>query len=158
MSETSPEPPRARSILYAAVHWCLVALAVLACAAAIPELGWGRRWEIAGSVGFLLVAVALLGWERWRLRIPLRSARGVLFVWTIAASAFQPAVELAGRYPLTKPLVFALLPAALSAWAFAPTFAFRGPQPTARQGRFTPTLLAVLGVVLNMMARDPTGR
>lgn len=134
-------------------HWILFALALGAWGVAMAwsRTDGGAPGVIAGWTFFAVcVVLALLDVREHAL--PMGSPRMVGWLLVALTALFLPLLSLSGAWSEDSSSLI-MLPAVggtLVSWIALPWLCSAGPQPSAKQGRFTPVLLAWLGLALNL--------
>lgn len=134
-------------------HWILAALALGAWGIA---MAWSRSEGgtpavVAGWLFFLTcVAIALL--DVTQHAVPLGAPRSIGWLLVALTALFLPLLSISGAWSEDSSSLI-MLPAVagtLVSWVAVPWLCSAGPQPAPRQGRFTPVVLAWLGLALNL--------
>ena len=110
----------------------------------------------AGSVGliaagsmFFAATAALAAFDVRVHAMPLGSPRAVGWLLVILTASFVPLLAISGTWHGDSLVMLPAVLGTMSSWIVVPWLCWAGPQPRTREGRFTPVLLAWMGLALN---------
>ena len=134
----------------ALAHWALFAAAGAAWALSLYWSSWaGDRSLVVTGTAFLGACVALAVLERVRDALPVGSPRAIAWLLVVLTAAFLPSLALSGAWRGSSMVMLPAVAGTVVSWAAVPWLVSTGPQPSWRDGRATPVLLAWMGLALN---------
>lgn len=135
------------------IHWILFACTVGAWGVA---MAWSRSNGatpvLIGGWSFFALCIALALVDRRQHAVPLAAPRMVGWLLVVLTASFLPLLSISGAWSEDSASMIMLpgVVGTLVSWVALPWLASAGPQPAAKQGRFSPVLLAWLGLALNL--------